>query len=155
MIDQIVHIISIMVISHFAVGWQLSSLAPIYTQTISFENTVFLYSCLIIVAVWAVPILEVELATAIMSKKAPADKELVPIERSDRVMGAVERLLSVVLIVMSKGLFIPLVFLPRLYFLLHQDSSPNKIAAYSKMGTSFVTALVICFPILFIPPFLN
>jgi len=154
-IDQLVHVISIMVISRLAVGWEFSSLAPIYTQTISVANTIVLYACLIIIAVWVVPILEVELAGAVMAKKSPADKELVPIERSDRVMGAVERLLSVALIVLSKGLLIPLVFLPRLYWLLHQDSSPHKIAAYSKMGTSFITALVIGFPILFIPPFLN
>lgn len=151
--DQIVHVISIMIISWLAVGWQFSSLTPIYSQTLSPQNTIFLFLCLFILAVWVVPILEVELATAIMSKRSTADKELVPIRRSDRVMGALERVLSVILIILSKGLFIPLVFLPRLYWLLHEDSSPNKIATYSKMGTSFVTALIIAFPILLIPLF--
>ncbi len=150
-LDQIIHIISIVLISRLAVGWQLSSLGPIYNQTLSPLNTFFLSSCLVIIAVWVVPILEVELAAAIMSKRATSKKELVPILRSDRVMGAMERLISVGLIILSNGLLIPLVFLPRLYWLLHQDASSNKIATYSKTGTSFVTALVISLPLWLIP----
>ena len=151
-VDQIVHLISLMILSWLAVGWTFSSLTPIVSGTLSPQNTVLLLSCLFIVAVWVAPILEVELAAAIMSKQAPSSKELVPIRRSDRVLGAFERVVTVALIVLSLGLFIPLVFLPRLYWLLHEDAPPNKIAIYSKMGTSFVTALAIGLTLWLMPP---
>ena len=150
-LDQIAHLVSLMVISWLAVGWRFDSLTPIYTQSLSAQDTILLFVCLVIIAVWAIPILEVELATAVMAKKTPASKELVPIRRSDRILGALERLIVLGLIILSQGFLIPLVFLPRLYWLLHEDSSPNKIATYSKIGTSFVTALMLSIPIWMIP----
>jgi len=148
-LDQIVHIISIMIISNLAVGWQLHDLAAIYdSRNLSLQDSTLLLTSLVIIAVWVVPILEVELATAIISRKIAGNKkELVPIQRSDRVMGAMERLVSVGLIIFSQGLFIPLVFLPRLYWLMQKDRSPHKVATYSKSGISFVTALVISLPL--------
>lgn len=150
-LDQIAHFISIMVISWWAVGWRFSNLSTIYNRTLSSSDTTLLFACLFIIAVWVIPILEVELATAVMSKKTPNSKDLVPVRRSDRVLGSVERLVTIGLIILSQGIFIPLVFLPRLYWLLYKDSSPNKIAIYSKMVTSFVTALMLSIPVWLIP----
>ena len=148
-VDQITHVISIMGISYFAVDWQLNSLLAIVSpRSLSPENLFLIITGSLIIAIWVVPILEVELATAIISRQANTDKkELVPIRRSDRVLGALERLVCVGLIVISQSLLIPFVFLPRLIWLLKKDSSPHKVAAYSKMGTSFVTALVISIPL--------
>ncbi|NIP26448.1 MAG: DUF3307 domain-containing protein, partial [Phycisphaerae bacterium] len=77
-LDQIVHLISIMVISWLATGWRFSSLSAIYNRTLSSSDGILLFACLFIIAVWVIPILEVELATAIMSKKTPDNKNLVP-----------------------------------------------------------------------------
>ena len=150
-LDQIVHVISLMIISNLAVGWQFSDLAPIFTSLpMERVDTMLLFSCILIVAIWVVPILEVELATAIISRQTKTEEKLlVPIRRSDRLWGGIERLSSVILILISHSfsLLIPLIFLPRLFWLFKEDVAPNKVAIYSKTGTSFITAIVISVPL--------
>ena len=147
--DQTVHILSIMAISWFAVGWRFTDLAQISHPALPPMHIMILLACIVIIAVWATPILEVELATAIMSLRHTSTETMIPVRPSDRLMGGMERLVSLGLIIISWGLFIPLVFLPRLYWLHQENRSSDKTMIYAKTITSFCIAILLSLPIWF------
>jgi hypothetical protein len=140
-LDQTAHVLSIALLSWLATNWQPSSLSQIFNHTLSTESWLIFMFSLIIFAIWVVPILEIETAVAIQSYREPTSKKIVPINLSDRLMGATERLFSITLITFSMGLFTPLAFLPRLYWILKQDKRFNSISIVSKTGMSFVAVL--------------
>lgn len=143
-LDQIAHLLSIMLISWWAVGWDFSTLALLAQRDFSSSNNIIYLFCLLVFAIWVVPILEIELAVAIQSyAAAPGSKTIVPISFSDRIMGAFERVTSIVLFVVSMGILTPLAFIPRLYWLVRQDNPPNKVNIVSKTGISFLAVMVI------------
>ncbi len=142
-LDQIAHVLSIMLISWLATGWQINSLASILDEGFISHNGLIYSFCLLVFAIWVVPILEIELVVAIQSYQGVNSTKVVPISFSDRIMGALERLIGLILIIISWRLLTPLVFLPRLYWLLYKDQSSNRVTIFLKMGTSFATVLII------------
>lgn len=142
-LDQTAHVLSIMLISWLATGWEPSMLVPVTAIGLSHDNLLIYIFSIVVFMTWVVPILEIELAVAIQSYNAEGPKKIVPINFSDRAMGAFERLSSLGLVVGSLGLVVPLVFIPRLYWLLRKDTSPDLISTFTKIGTSFVTVLFI------------
>jgi hypothetical protein len=144
-LDQIVHLISIIIISWLATGEELIKLREIFNHTLPTANAILLLISLIIVIGWVIPILEIELTVAIMSYREPTNTVLAPIGLSDRILGSLERLASLILIAVGFTPVIPLVFLPRLAWLLTRNRPVNKIATFSKMGTSLTTTILMGF----------
>jgi hypothetical protein len=76
----------------------------------------------------------------------------VGIEFSDRVLGALERIIAVGLILLGFGLLTPLVFAPRLGFMIYQGQfQTDRVGVISKVLTSFVTMLLIGLVLLRVP----
>lgn len=144
-LDQIAHFISIILISWWVTGEQVSSLASIFQQALSRENAVLFLLSLVVIAGWVAPILEIELLVAFQSfKQKPGDNKFIaPIHLSDRLMGALERLAGLALAAVSLGLLLPLAYLPRLIWLGKTEKSAGYLSLGTKMGTSLVTGLLL------------
>ncbi len=148
LLDQAAHILSLMAISKLAVVWDISMLKDIFSYNVALETSIITILCLVIVAIWVAPILEIEFATAVISFNGQASKTIIPIGFSDRLLGGCERLMSLWLSIASFGIFIPFAFVPRFFWLQKHNQSNSNLSTYLKIGTSFVTTLliVVCTP---------
>ncbi len=141
--DQGIHVGSLVLISWMASGTPADAISQILGSSLSPTNGLLLAFSMFIIAFWVTPILEIEFNVAIMSFRGSANKQVVPIKLSDRVMGGVERIISLALFWFSYGVFAPLVFIPRFAWLMKQDQPMNKTAIYAKMGMSLVVTILL------------
>ncbi|MFQ5611282.1 MAG: DUF3307 domain-containing protein [Anaerolineae bacterium] len=151
-IDQFVHLLFITLLAWLAAGWRPSSLRLLVDPNAPGDLRLIAYLSGLVILMWVVPVVEVEFTMAMMAfQGAPSDKTL-PIGLSDRLLGASERTISLLLIVLGLGFISPVAFAPRLFVMLNgKQDKLDRVAAFSKAGASFVTALSIGLILLFIP----
>lgn len=143
LLDQLVHIISIMLIAIWATGAGLDGVTAVFTEPLTRQEALLLLISLVVTAGWVIPILEIEVLVAINSLKTTAKAGLEPIGMSDRLMGGGERTVGMALALFNLGFILPLAFLPRLFWLRNKQHPANTPAVITKTGTSFVSGLLL------------
>ncbi|MFQ5576839.1 MAG: DUF3307 domain-containing protein [Anaerolineae bacterium] len=131
-LDQATHVASLLIISWLATGEAPPPMGVVFGQLMAPDNARLALFAVVIVLVWAAPILEVELLVAILSFKTPSNNaSVVPINLSDRITGSLERVVG-----LSLGLLAPLAFVPRFWWMMRQNHNNRVLAACVKSGTS-------------------
>lgn len=143
LLDQLVHVISLVLITVWATGTGIGGVVSIFTETLTREDALLVLISLVVIAGWVIPILEIEALVAINSFKTTAKARLEPIGISDRLMGGGERSVSIALALLNLGFVLPLAFLPRLLWLKNKQHPTNTTAVITKAGTSFVSGLLL------------
>lgn len=146
--DQIIHVLSLVLISWMATGESAENLSAIFAQSLTAENAILFIFSLFVIAVWVIPILEIELLVAILSfqeqpETGKSKKIIEPIHLSDRLSGGVERTISLIMFGTGFGLLMPLVFIPRFIWMRKQNPPANRLSPLTKSGTSLVTSALL------------
>lgn len=142
--DQIVHVILIGLLAWAAVGWTAADLSDLVKLDTPAVLHLLAYLCGAAALIGVVPILEVEIAVAIWAFQGTQVNHTVAIERSDRVLGSLERIIAVGLWLGRAWYLMPLVFIPRLAWMIYQGQArKNRTMVITKTATSFFSALVV------------
>lgn len=143
-IDQLAHIVLILLITWAAVGWPFHHLELLMT-TNHYQLLVYLIGLAALIGV--TPVLEVEITVAIWQAQGQAMDKIVAITSTDRILGGLERSIGMLLIALGAGLLAPLVFIPRLALMVRQDKEKDveidRTAVATKVLTSFATAVIV------------
>jgi hypothetical protein len=76
----------------------------------------------------------------------------VKIEFSDRLLGAIERILAIAILLLGYGLLIPLLFIPRLTYMIREGQlKTDKVGVITKVATSLVITVLVGLLLLNIP----
>ncbi len=142
LLDQIIHLISLIFIAHWATDTPIDNLSAIFTQALSLENYLFFIFGIIIISFWVMPIIEIETFVAALSFQGNIDKKIAPIGLSDRIIGGTERILGLVVLSLGYGILAPFFFLPRLFWLKKSNLPNRRIAIVSKVFTSLVALIL-------------
>ncbi len=150
-LDQLAHILLIALIAWLATGWTMADLAPLTTNDAN-QSRLIVYLICLAFAISVVPVLEVEILVAVLALLGTQITHTVSIDVSDRVFGGIERIVAVALILTGYGLLAPLVFMPRLAFMIQQGKLKiDKPGVITKISVSFVCALLIGWLLINIP----
>jgi hypothetical protein len=151
-LDQTAHLILISLIAWVATGWTLSDLTLLYTSETLNQYRMMAYLIGLGTVLGVAPVLEAEVAVAILATQGTEIKHTVAIESSDRILGGLERVIATLLILLGYGLLIPLVFLPRLALMIYQGQvKDNRTTVVTKVVTSFATAIIVGLALYYIP----
>ncbi len=143
-LDQVAHLVLISLIAWVATGWTLSDLALLYTSEALNQYRMTAYLIGLATVLGVAPVLEAEVAVAVLATRGTEIKHTVAIESSDRILGGLERVVATALILLGYGLLAPLVFLPRLALMVYQgQAKDNQTMVVTKVVTSFVTAIIV------------
>lgn len=151
-LDQLAHFILIAIIAWAAAGWTFSDLWLLRAPETLNQYRMLAYLIGLATVLGMAPVLEVEVAVAVLAAQGTQIKQTIAIESSDRLFGGLERIVGMILILLGFGLLTPLVFLPRLAMLLHaSQSQSNRSTIITKVATSLSTALLVGFTLYTIP----
>lgn len=143
-LDQIAHFILIALLAWAATGWTFSDLHVLLTADALNQYRMMAYLIGLATVIGVAPVLEAEVAVAVLATQGTEIKQTVAIDSIDRFLGGTERIVATLLILTGFGLFAPLVFLPRLALMIYQgQASANRTTMITKMVTSFVTAIIV------------
>lgn len=151
-LDQVAHFILIAVIAWVATGWTFADLWLLHTPETLNQYRMMAYLIGLATVLGVAPVLEAEVAVAVLAAQGTEIKHTVAIESSDRIFGGMERIVGTVLILLGFGLLTPLVFLPRLAMLWYSSQAEsNRSTIITKVVTSLGTALLVGFVLYNIP----
>jgi hypothetical protein len=151
-LDQMAHIILIALIAWAATGWTWSDLSLLLTTEALNEYRMMAYLIGLAMVIGVAPVLEAEVAVAVLASRGTDIKITVPIESADRVFGGLERIIAAILIVVGLEILVPLVFVPRLVWMIYQgQAQQNRTTMITKVVTSFVTAIIVGLVLYYIP----
>jgi hypothetical protein len=143
-LDQVAHLLLISLIARAATGWTVSDLAFLYTSEALNQYRMTAYLIGLATVLGVAPVLEAEVAVAILATQGTEIKHTVAIESTDRILGGLERIVATALILLGYGLLAPVVFLPRLALMVYQgQAKDNQTMVVTKVVTSFVTAIIV------------
>lgn len=152
LLDQVAHIMLIGLIAWAATGWQLADLPLLFSENAPNEYRWVAYLSGLAILVGVVPILEVEITVAVWAFQGRQVNQTVGIETSDRVLGAFERVGATFAIFSGFGLIAPLLFGPRLAYLIYTGQARlNPTAVTCKVVTSLVSTILVSLILLKIP----
>lgn len=152
LLDQAAHVILIGILAWAATGWGLADLQILLTNNASAQQRMLVYLIGLAAAIGIVPVLEAEITVAVWAVQGHEVKKTLQIDRSDRVLGGLERIAATTLILGGYGLLAPLVFLPRLGLMLyHGQAAADRTAVVTKVATSFITTIIIAYLLYYIP----
>jgi hypothetical protein len=144
MLDQIAHVMLIGLLAWAATGWQLTDLRLLFSENAPNQYRLMAYLSGLAILVGVVPILEVEITVAVWAFQGRQVNHTVGIETSDRALGALERIGATFVIVSGYGWIAPLLFGPRLIYLIYQGQARvNPTAVTCKVATSFVSTILV------------
>lgn len=144
LLDQLAHVVSLIVIAWAATGWSFADLQILVTPEAPNQYRMMAYLIGLMALISTVPVLEAEATVAVWAAQGQEVKQTVKIDTEDRVLGACERIVALILILTGFGLFAPLVFLPRLGLMIRQgQASQDRTAVTTKVLTSFASALIV------------
>jgi hypothetical protein len=150
-LDQLAHIILIGLIAWGATGWIFSDLNPLTTEAVN-QARLIVYLIGLTIAVSVVPVLEAETTVAVLAFLGTEINYTVAIETADRMLGAGERIIAVIVILLGYWFIAPVIFLPRLIYMIRQGQfETDKVGVITKVATSFVAMLVVALILLNIP----
>lgn len=152
LLDQIAHIVLIVLIAWAATGWQLADLPLLFNENAPNQYRWIAYLSGLAILVGVVPILEVEITVAVWAFQGRQVNETVSIEVSDRLLGSFERVGAAFVIFSGYGLIAPLLFGPRLAYLIYKGQvQANATAVICKVVTSLASTILISLILLKIP----
>lgn len=151
-LDQIAHVILIFLLSWAAAGWSFSDLHLLLTSDALNQYRLMAYLIGLATVIGVAPVLEAEVSVAVLATQGTEVKQTVAINTVDRLLGGLERTAATLLILIGYGLFVPLVFLPRLALMIYQGQArDNRTTMITKVATSFATAVIVGFVLYYIP----
>jgi hypothetical protein len=151
-LDQLAHIVLVGLIAWAATGWTPADLAYLFSPQAPSQYRMLAYLIGLAIIIGVVPVLEAEIAVAVLAAQGQDINYTVPIDSSDRILGGLERCGATFLILFGFGWLAPLVFLPRLFLMIHQGQAiSNRSTMITKVATSFVAALVTGLVLLNVP----
>lgn len=143
-LDQLFHFILIASIAWAATGWTFNSLNSLLSSTTPNQFRMMAYLTGLAFLISTAPVLEVEITVAVWAAQGHEVKKTLAIGAKDRVLGAAERILGVIIILSSLGLLAPLVFLPRLALMVREGQfREDPTAVTTKVLTSFASAVLV------------
>jgi hypothetical protein len=151
-LDQIAHVILIVLIAWAATGWTVDTLEILPTLNAPNQYRMLAYLIGLFALIGTAPVLEAEITVAVWAAQGQEVKQTVKIDTSDRVLGAFERISAVLLILIGLGWLAPFIFLPRLSLMIRQGQArENRTAVTTKMITSFGSAIIVSILLASIP----
>ena len=152
-LDQLAHVLLIILIAWLATGWVISDLSPLTSSIGVNQERLMVYLICLTVIISVAPVLEAETTVATWAMTGTEVTHTVQIDLADRLLGGVERFIGVVVMLLGFGLALPLIFVPRLVYMIRKgDYAADKVAVITKVATSFATALLIGLLLIKIPP---
>jgi len=143
-LDQLAHIILIVLISWAATGWTFDSLNVLPTAAAPNQYRMMVYLIGIASLISIAPVLEVEVTVAVWAAQGREVTQALSIDTEDRVLGALERIVGMALILSGFGLIAPLVFIPRLALMIRQGQARmSRTTVTTKVVTSFASAAMV------------
>lgn len=152
-LDQLAHMVLIGLLAWAAIGWTIADLRILLTEAAQNEHRLITYLIGLAMAIGMVPVLEAEITVAVWAAQGREVKKTIAINTSDRLLGSLERIGSIGLILAGYGLLVPLLFAPRLIFMIRKGQfKQDRTAAACKLIVSFAAAVIIGFSLTNIPP---
>ena len=143
-LDQVAHITLIALLAWAATGWKFDDLRSLFVEDAPSQYHLIAYLSALAILIGVVPILEVEITVAIWAFQGHQVSHTVSIDTADRVLGSLERIGATGLILTGYGLVAPLLFVPRLAYMIYQGQAGiNRTAVACKVITSFASAVII------------
>lgn len=143
-LDQLAHLILIILIAWAATGWTPADLQQLWMPTALNQYRMMAYLIGFATVIGVAPVLEAEVSVAVLATQGTEIKQTVAINTLDRLIGGSERTIATLLLLLGYGLFTPLVFLPRLALMIYQGQAiTNRTTMVTKVITSFATAVVV------------
>jgi hypothetical protein len=143
-LDQIAHVVLIVLIAWAATGWTFDTLTVLPTLEAPTQYRMLAYLIGIFALIGTAPVLEAEITVAVWAAQGQEVKQTVRIDTDDRVLGAFERIVATFFILFGLGLLAPVVFLPRLGLMIHRGQArQNRTAVTTKVITSFASAVIV------------
>ena len=145
LLDQLAHIILVLIIAWMALGWPFNHLYLLTTRNY-YQLLMYLIGLAALIGV--IPVLEVEFTVVVWEVQGQAMDKIVAITSADRFLGGLERSAAMLLIALgvSNGmaLLAPLVFVPRLGLMVRRgELKADRTAVTTKVLTSFCAAVII------------
>jgi hypothetical protein len=151
-LDQIAHVILIALLAWAATGWTFSDLRLLLTTEALNQYRLMAYLIGLAMVIGVAPVLEAEVAVAVLATQGTEIKKTVAINSIDRFLGGLERVAATLLILIGYGLLAPLVFLPRLALMIYQGQArDNRTTMITKVVTSFTTAIIVGLILYYVP----
>jgi hypothetical protein len=151
LLDQLAHVLLIALIAWLATGWTISDLAPLITNGAN-QGRLMVYLICLAIAISVAPVLEAETTVAVLAMLGTEITHTVKIEFSDRLLGAIERILAIAILLLGYGLLIPLLFIPRLTYMIREGQlKTDKVGVITKVATSLVITVLVGLLLLNIP----
>jgi hypothetical protein len=143
-LDQIAHVILIVLIAWAATGWTFETLEMLPSLQSPHQYRMLAYLIGLFALIGTAPVLEAEITVAVWAAQGQEVKQTVKIDTDDRVFGALERILATIFILLGLGLLAPFVFLPRLVLMIRRGQArENRTAVTTKVVTSFASAVIV------------
>lgn len=143
--DQLVHFTSVAVIAWAATGWTPGTLTYLFVPDAPNQYRLMVYLTGLAILISTVPVLEVEFTTAVWAAQGREIGKPASIDKEDRILGSLERIVAAGLILVGYYWLAPLVFLPRLAVMVRQGQArDNRTAVATKLITSFGVTLIVC-----------
>jgi hypothetical protein len=153
LVDQLAHLISLMVIAWAATGWTPADLAALFSPDTPNHYRTMAYLTGITILISAAPVLEIENTVAVWAAQGQEMGKPLSIDREDRILGSLERIAAVTFILLGLPMLAPLMFAPRLAVLVRRgDLKTNRSALVTKMLTSVGVAMLVSLILLNVPP---
>ncbi len=150
--DQVAHMVLIALLAWAATGWTAADLQILFTADATDQQLLMVYLIGAATLLGVVPVLEVEMAVTTLYFAGTDLNETVRVDFSDRLFGGIERLVGGFIILIGFGLFTPLVFVPRVIYMIRQGQAKNNpIPVIVKVVVSFVSTLLVAIALSFIP----
>lgn len=143
-LDQAAHMGLIILIAWAATGWTFDSLAILPNPGAPNQYRMMAYLIGVAALISTAPVLEAEITVAVWAAQGQEVTQTVRIDFEDRLLGGIERIVAVGLILAGYGLLAPLVFIPRLAFMIYQGQvQESRSAVTTKVITSFASAFLV------------
>ena len=110
--DQIVHLMSMIVVAWVAAGWRLGDLAVLFSSAATQEERWLAYVTAVVVLLWSVPIWEAEVLRTMVGRQG-GSKKWTQVSNWSRLYGGIERMLGLGLILGGLMCLAPAAFLLR------------------------------------------
>ncbi|MDX1520760.1 MAG: DUF3307 domain-containing protein [Anaerolineae bacterium] len=150
-LDQLAHVLLIVLLAWLAIGWTWADLAPLTTSGAN-QGRMIVYLIGLTVMISVVPVLEAEVTVAVLAMLGTEITHTVAIITADRVLGGLERIIGAALILVGFGLIAPLVFIPRLAYMINKGQlKTDKPGVITKVATSFISTLIVALILLQVP----
>ena len=150
-LDQLAHVVLVMLIAWGATGWTLSDLTPLTIGDFQ-QPQLLVYLTALAIVVSVVPVLEAEITVGVLAALGTQISHTVAIEQSDRLYGATERIVATILIIAGFWPLAILCFVPRLIFLYRKgDHINDRPGFFTKFGTSLGVVIILSLILLQLP----